>query len=101
MDGSHIPIVLEDERHAKAFRNYTGYCSIVLLAVVDQRRRFRWVNVGASGCNADSGILESSGLWARVRKMGHQLFAVGHYLLGDSAFGLCGEVKTYRAPDCR
>ncbi|XP_049528892.1 uncharacterized protein LOC125947697 [Dermacentor silvarum] len=53
LDGCHFPI-LPPKEHATDYHNYKGWHSIVLLALVDHKYRFRYVNVGAPGRSHDA-----------------------------------------------
>ena len=44
------------------FYNYKSYFSMVLLALVDARYRFIWVDFGTNGRNCDAGIFNDSTL---------------------------------------
>lgn len=45
------------------FYNYKGYNSIVLLALVDSRYRFIFVDIGAYGKESDSTVFQNSKLY--------------------------------------
>ncbi|KAL3194663.1 hypothetical protein MRX96_046009 [Rhipicephalus microplus] len=55
LDGCHFPISPPKE-HATDYYNYKGWYSIILLALVDHRYRFRYINVGAPGRCHDSHV---------------------------------------------
>ncbi|XP_072141350.1 uncharacterized protein [Dermacentor andersoni] len=61
LDGCHFP-VSPPEEHATDYYNYKGWHSIILLALVDHKYRFRYINVGAPGRSHDSHVYRMSSL---------------------------------------
>ncbi|CAN8026648.1 unnamed protein product [Ixodes persulcatus] len=61
LDGCHFP-VSPPQADATDYRNYKGWYSIILLALVDHRYRFRYVNVGAPGRCHDAHVFRRSAL---------------------------------------
>ncbi|XP_049272029.1 uncharacterized protein LOC125758649 [Rhipicephalus sanguineus] len=59
LDGCHFPVSPPQE-HATNYYNYKG--CIILLALVDHRYRFRFINVGAPGRCHDSHVYQMSSL---------------------------------------
>lgn len=57
LDGCHFPISPEVE-NATDYHNYKGRYSIILLALVDHKYRFRFGNVGAPGRCHDSHVYQ-------------------------------------------
>ncbi|KAH6932362.1 hypothetical protein HPB50_004891 [Hyalomma asiaticum] len=51
LDGCHFPVSPPKE-NATDYRNYKGWYSIILLALVDHRYRFLYINVGSPGHDA-------------------------------------------------
>ncbi|KAL3192606.1 hypothetical protein MRX96_058828 [Rhipicephalus microplus] len=48
LDGCHFP-VSPPKKYASDYYNYKGWYSMILLALVDHRYRFRYTNVGSPG----------------------------------------------------
>lgn len=62
LDGKHIRIC--SPAHSRSlFYNYKGYNSIVLLALVDSKYRFVYVDIGAYGRECDSTIFQNTKLY--------------------------------------
>ncbi|XP_042149020.1 protein ALP1-like [Ixodes scapularis] len=61
LDGCHFPVSPPQE-NASDYHNYKGWYSIILLALVDHRYRFRYVNVGAPGRCHDAHVFRRSEL---------------------------------------
>ncbi|XP_017470503.1 PREDICTED: uncharacterized protein LOC108362151 [Rhagoletis zephyria] len=93
LDGCHIEIRPRTEE-AVDYINYKGWYSTVLLALVDARYRFLYINVGSPGRCNDSKIFEKSSLKRELDKcsllnsMSTKLgnFDIPVVILGDSAF---------------
>lgn len=95
LDGCHIEVSPPLE-HAVDYYNYKGWYSVILLAAVDYRYRFTYINIGATGRNNDSYVYENSQL--KNQHDTNDIFKVNSVvmngnripvmLLGDSAFRL-------------
>ena len=82
--------------------NYKGFCSIVLMAVVDAHYRFTFISVGGNGQESDGGVwsvTEMSRMLEDQLQGGPQLLpgpeplpgtdtVLPHVLVGDEAFPL-------------
>ena len=97
IDGKHIAIK-KPKGSGSTHYNYKGFCSIVLLAIVDSQYRFMWINVGSPGRCSDGGIWKDSTLHRRVEGgrqgipapeplPGHRT-PVPWFFVGDAAFAL-------------
>ncbi|XP_055839179.1 uncharacterized protein LOC129907133 isoform X1 [Episyrphus balteatus] len=94
IDGCHIEIQ-PPSQDAVDYYNYKGWYSMVLLAIVDYRYRFLYINVGSPGRCNDSQIFENSYVKEQhqqpiLKEMSKNLCGVDIpvLLLGDSAFRL-------------
>lgn len=95
IDGCHIEVSPPKE-HAVDYRNYKGFYSINMLAVVDAKYRFTKTIVGSPGKNHDMSVFRCSQLFVTIttdtmyKEMSEQLegVAVPICLIGDSAFPL-------------
>ncbi|XP_017472039.1 PREDICTED: uncharacterized protein LOC108363251 isoform X2 [Rhagoletis zephyria] len=93
LDGCHIEIHPRQEE-AVDYINYKGWYSTALLALVDVRYRFLYINVGSPGRCNDSQVFEKSRLKRELENcsflntMSTNLgnFDIPVVLLGDSAF---------------
>lgn len=61
LDGKHIRI-LSPDHSGSLFFNYKGYNSIILLALVDSKYRFMYVDIGAYGKECDSTVFHNTKL---------------------------------------
>lgn len=103
MDGKHV-VIEAPPSSGFLYYNYKGTFSIVLLAVVDARYRFRVVDIGAYGRNSDGGTLAASAFGSALRQStlripedsplpgAEHLGAMPYVFLADEAFPLCGNI---------
>ena len=97
LDGRHIPIRCPQEG-GSLFRNYKGFHSIVLLALVDGDAKFLWVDMGAAGSTSDDQIFKHTNLRHKIEDGsigfpdGESLVTggtkVNFFILRDDAFPL-------------
>ncbi|KAL1457222.1 hypothetical protein MTO96_043572 [Rhipicephalus appendiculatus] len=98
LDGCHFPVSPPKE-NATDYRNYKGWYSMILLALVDHKYMFRYINVGSPGRCHDSYVYQRSQLAGAVQG---PLFrqplltisgtAVPPLILCDQAFPLTGNL---------
>ncbi|CAN8011069.1 unnamed protein product [Ixodes pacificus] len=94
LDGCHFPISPPKE-HATDYYNYKGWHSIILLALVDHRYRFRYINLGTPGRCHDANVYGRSQLRTLVDSVQFQSptvaiegTAIAPIILCDQAFPL-------------
>ena len=94
IDGCHIAVSPPKEQ-ATDYYNYKGWYSVVLLAVVDSKYRFRYVHIGTPGRVNDAFIFKNSNLKRKLESVelnSHtkriEDVEVPVHLIGDSAFPL-------------
>lgn len=100
LDGKHV-VIEAPLNSGSLFFNYKSTFSIVLLALVNAKCNFIYVNVGAQGRNHDAGIFATSSLGQRLhngtlnipqdRTLPGTNVIAPYVIIGDSAFPL----KTY------
>ena len=61
IDGKHVAIK-KSHHSGSEFCNYKGFCSIVLLGMVDEDYIFLWASVGGNSTVADAGIFSECSL---------------------------------------
>lgn len=97
LDGKHVAI-RKPKGSGSINYNYKGFCSIVLLGLVDSDYKFMWATVGAPGSCSDGGIWKRgplhrkllqgrAGLPAPEPLPGHRT-PVPWFFVGDAAFAL-------------
>ncbi|XP_064464356.1 uncharacterized protein LOC135375614 [Ornithodoros turicata] len=91
LDGCHFEVSPPKE-HATDYHNYEGWYSMILLALVDHRYRFRYVNVGSPGRCHDSYVYHRSGLY---RAVSSELFQLTRTWVMASSDNGC---KTHKQP---
>ena len=97
IDGKHVAI-RRPNKSGTYFYNYKGFFSIVLMAVADANYKFLFVDIGANGSCADSGILKLTNIYKAVidgtaglpgpQPLAKDDSEVPHFFIGDDAFGL-------------
>lgn len=97
IDGKHINIIAPANSGSQYF-NYKKHFSIFLLAVVDDKYKFRAVDIGAYGRNSAGGIFASSKLGKAIennmlnipndKPLPETDKVMPHVLVGDEAFPL-------------
>ncbi|XP_049522640.1 putative nuclease HARBI1 [Dermacentor silvarum] len=105
LDGCHFPVSPPKE-HATDYYNYKGWYSIILLALVDHRYRFRYIRVGSPGRCHDASVYADSELKNLVEsahfKTPHAIIegtSVAPVILCDQAFPLTQNLmKPYANP---
>ena len=97
VDGKHCGMNSPPES-GSLYHNYKGFFSIILMALVDARYRFMWVEIGANGACSDAQVFNSSHL-KRCVDDGSIGFPpadnlpgddqpMPYFLIGDDAFAL-------------
>jgi hypothetical protein len=82
------------------YRNYRGFCSIVLMALVDADYKFLWIDVGSDCSSNDTSIYNGSELKEGLENR-NNIFnlpeekslpgddvPVPYYIVGDNPFGI-------------
>ncbi|KAH7932837.1 hypothetical protein HPB49_003344 [Dermacentor silvarum] len=82
LDGCHFPVSPPKE-HASDYHNYKGWYSMILLAMVDHRYRFRYTNVGSPGRCHDAFVYGRSTL-RKLIENGRRLRAAAGYTIGTA-----------------
>lgn len=101
LDGKHIA-VRQPANSGSEFFNYKHFYSVVLMALVDARYRFVFVDVGATGRSGDAGVFDRCTLNAAMtaKTMGFPDPALlgttekkcSYHIIGDDAFPLREEL---------
>ena len=108
IDGKHIPIRCP-KKSVSFYYNYKGFYSNILLALVDAKYKFLYVDVGANGSCSDGGVSKDTDLYKKLDRgtagmppaapLPDDDTPMPYSLIGDDAFGLCSWIlKPY--PHC-
>ena len=65
LDGKHI-VMKKPKKSCSDYYNSKGFLPLVLLALVNTKYRFIWVNVGSSGSSSDAQIFNRSDLKEKI-----------------------------------
>ena len=97
IDGKHIAI-RKPKKSGTNFYNYKGFFSIVLMAFAAADYKFLFVDIGANGSCADSGVFKETNLYKAVmdeyaglpdpEPLPNDDCPVNYSFIGDDAFGL-------------
>lgn len=66
IDGKHVRIT-PPAKSGSFYFNYKGYFSIVLMAIVNAKYEFIFVDIGKNGRNSDGGIIEKTEFYHRLK----------------------------------
>lgn len=93
LDGTHIPIAAPDD-FPDDYWNYKSYHSIVLMALVDAKGKFIYVNIGRPGKANDATIFNECSLKEIIKETSVNDESL--HIIGDGAFPLMtGLMKPY------
>ena len=67
LDGKHVAIK-KPPGSGSTHYNYKGFCSIVLMGIVDADYKFIWTCIGPPGSESDGGIWKQSDMYSRVEE---------------------------------
>ncbi|XP_072379282.1 inhibitor of growth protein 3 isoform X1 [Diabrotica undecimpunctata] len=94
IDGKHVRII-KPPNSGSYFYNYKGYCSIVLMAIVNADYEFVYVNCGCNGRVSDGGVLEVTDFFEKLTEGDLHLpnsdsttSNLNFVFVGDDAFAL-------------
>ena len=97
LDGKHVSI-RKPPKTGTMYHNYKGFCSIVLMALVDADYKFMWIDVGGFGSQSDAQIYNQSELKECLEDgsielpppspLPNDVQDFPYFMLGDDAFGL-------------
>ncbi|KAK9887104.1 hypothetical protein WA026_020048 [Henosepilachna vigintioctopunctata] len=97
IDGKHI-VINKPFHSGSLYYNYIGFCSTVLMAVVDANFKFAMIDVGGYGKNSDGSIFSTCNFGKRFREGTLQIpndkilpgthETMPYVLVGDEAFPL-------------
>ena len=65
LDGKHVA-PKKPKNSGALYHNYKGFFSIVMLALVDEQYKFRWVDVGTAGSCSDAQIINTCHLKRKI-----------------------------------
>lgn len=101
LDGKHIKF-RAPHSSGSYFFNYKGENSIVLLALVDAKYKFLYINVGTNGRISDGGVLRESFLSKAIKTncvnfpddvpLPGRIMKVPYVIIADDAFPLCNRI---------
>lgn len=84
IDGKHV-IIKAPPESGSLYYNYKETNSIVLMAVVDHKYCFSYIDVGCNGRISDGGVFRNCSLYQALENC---VLPEGHILVGDNAFPL-------------
>ncbi|XP_028132453.1 uncharacterized protein LOC114327935 [Diabrotica virgifera virgifera] len=84
VDGKHI-LIKASANYGSKYYNYKGQHSVVLMAVVDHKYCFSYINVGFKGSNSDGGVFQNCAIYEALE---NNLLPDGLFLVGDDVFPL-------------
>nr|CAH7742405.1 unnamed protein product [Callosobruchus chinensis] len=98
LDGKHI-LILRPENTVGEFHNYKGTHSIVLMAIVDAKYNFVYVNIGCQGRISDGGVFKHTDFAKRLENgtlnlpcdeplPGHDAFPLSRHIMKPFAINL-------------
>ena len=88
VDGTLIPIRTPPAAWRLAFNTRKCFYGVLLLGIVDARKRFLWVQTGSRGSLGDSGACKKSEWYDRQTTPGRHVPHPGRDVLADGGFAL-------------
>lgn len=94
IDGKHVRIT-PPANSGSYFYNYKGFFSIILMAIVNAKYEFIYLDIGKNGRNSDGGVIQRSEFLNRLKggvlhlpSSSETVEGLNFVFIGDDAFGL-------------
>ena len=97
VDDKHVALKAHNKSESMSY-NYKGFFSVVVMAVVDARYRFIFVDIGCNGSCNDAVIFQDTNIYEaimtktvelpRPKSLPQNDVPISYFFLGDDAFSL-------------
>ena len=93
MDGWLVRVVrpswlIDGVRNPTTFFSRKGFFALNVQCIVDDRKKVLWVSYSHKGGSHDSSCFRETDLYKTLEKVRDELYNLGYYILGDSAYAI-------------